>query len=317
MLTRDIVSTDPLASAFLRYLRYERNASEHTLSGYLQDIAQFADYLWPKQNTIPIHWTSVDRLSARSFLAVFSKVEAEPTTIRRKIASLRTFYRFLMREKHVTKNPFIGTRGPKMKRRLPDVLTTIQVEKLLSMPVKKLNKDPTPMERYLACRDAAILELLYGGGLRVSEATSLTREMFDLSAGIAKVKGKGKKVRMCPVGQYCVRATHAMYEAESMFRPHVAPTPTSPVFYNWKGGKLTTRSIERAMAKHITAAGLPKTFTPHDLRHSFATHILDAGADLRSVQELLGHASISTTQIYTHVSISRLKSVYQSAHPRA
>lgn len=325
MVERMDVPDDPGVGAFLRHLRYERNASEHTAAGYLQDIAQFAAYAWPEAEAPPFDWSVPDRLVARGFLAAFARAEAEPATTRRKLASMRSLYRFLVREGLVRANPFAGLRGPRLRRGLPDVLTLAQVEALLAAPLAALapgaaegaGREPTPQERYLALRDTAVLELLYGGGLRVSEAAGLGCGAMDLQAGVARVRGKGRKERLCPVGRACVRALRAMLEAEAALWPGRARLSNAPLFLNWKGGRLTTRSIERSMARHLRTAGLPDTFSPHALRHSFATHLLDAGADLRCVQELLGHASLSTTQIYTHVSTQRLQAVYQAAHPRA
>jgi integrase/recombinase XerC len=317
MIDRVDLPDDPAVGSFLRHLRYERNASEHTAAGYLQDIAQFAAFVWPEVDHPPLAWAEADRMSARAFLAAFSKADAAPTTVRRKLAALRAFYRFMLREKMVTADPFLGLRGPRLRRDLPEVLSPSQIEELMAAPAKS-SASPVPVkEGYLACRDVAILELLYGGGLRVSEAASLDWGTLDLDAGVARVRGKGRKERLCPFGRTCVEAIREMAQAQSRMWPEKKRLGGAPVFLNWKGGRLTARSMERAMAKHILAAGLPANFTPHSLRHSFATHMLDAGADLRSVQELLGHSSLSTTQIYTHVSVQRLKDVYGKAHPRA
>lgn len=326
MVERVDIPDDPRVDLFLRHLRHERNASEHTVAAYLQDIAQFVAYAWPDATSPPFDWGAPDRMVARGFLAAFSKADAAPTTVRRKLAALRSFYVFLMRERIVASDPFAGLRGPRLRRDLPDVLTPAQVEDLLATPLRALAPPPpegparpsaSPLERYLALRDAAVLELLYGGGLRVGEAASLTWGALDLHAGVARVRGKGRKERLCPFGRACLQALHAMAEAQAAVWADRGRLHGAPVFLNWKGGRLTSRSMERAMAKHILAAGLPATFTPHALRHSFATHMLDAGADLRCVQELLGHASLSTTQIYTHVTVQRLQAVYQAAHPRA
>lgn len=328
MVDRIDVPDDPLVGIFLRHLRHERNASEHTIAGYLQDIAQFASHAWPEADAPPFDWQEPDRMTARSFLAAFAKAEAAPTTTRRKLAALRSFYRYLLREGHVRADPFAGLRGPRLHRDLPDVLTVAQIETLLATPLAALAKASSgaatarwrraePLERYLALRDTAFMELLYGGGLRVGEAAGLGCGGLDLRTGIARVRGKGRKERLCPVGRACIRAVEAMLEAENSVWPHRPRLHNAPLFLNWKGGRLTSRSMERSMAKHLLAAGLPGTFSPHALRHSFATHMLDAGADLRCVQELLGHASLSTTQIYTHVSTQRLQTVYQAAHPRA
>lgn len=325
MVERIDVPDDPWVGVFLRHLRHERNVSDHTVAGYLQDLAQFVAYAWPNVSSPPFDWTSPDRVTARGFLTAFAKADAAPATTRRKLAALRSFYRFLLREGHVRVDPFAGLRGPRMRRDLPDVLTVAQVERLLAAPSASLARQaasegaqaPTPLERYLALRDAAFMELLYGGGLRVSEAAAVGFGALDQHSGIVRVRGKGRKERLCPVGRASLTAIKAMLDAEAAVWPGRARLHNAPVFLNWKGGRLTARSMERAMAKHLATAELPGNFSPHALRHSFATHMLDAGADLRCVQELLGHASLSTTQIYTHVSTQRLQTVYQAAHPRA
>lgn len=349
LLDRATAARDPGIAAFLRHLSTERNASDHTSGAYWQDATQFAQFRWGAPPKPPFDWDGVTRLDARAFLAALAKAELEPASIRRKLSALRTFYRFLRREKLVEADPFATLRGPRLRRALPDVLTEAQVERLLAAPRAALGdgdaaerevnvqrsevQSEVPVEaeaatedaqrrqrlldRYFLLRDAAFLELLYGGGLRVSEAAGMRREALNLSKGIALVRGKGRKERLCPFGRPCSRAIQEMYEAERAAWPSLDAGADAPVFLNRFAKRLTTRSMERAMARWIAAAGIEGTFTPHALRHSFATHLLDAGADLRIVQELLGHASLSTTQIYTHVSMARLRKVYDAAHPRA
>ena len=340
LLDRATAARDPGIAAFLKHLSAEKNASDHTSGAYWQDATQFAQFRWGAPPKPPFDWDGVTRLDARAFLAALAKAELEPATIRRKLSALRTFYRFLRREKLVEADPFANLRGPRLRRALPDVLTEAQVAALLDAPRAALGA-PLPdspsspdgqaafgqtnekearqrlLERYFVLRDAAFLELLYGGGLRVSEAAGMRREALNLSKGIALVRGKGRKERLCPFGRPCSRAIREMYEAERAVWPGMDAGGDAPVFLNRFGRRLTTRSMERAMARWIAAAGIQGTFTPHALRHSFATHLLDAGADLRVVQELLGHASLQTTQIYTHVSMARLRKVYDAAHPRA
>ena len=357
LLDRATAARDPGIAAFLRHLSAEKNASEHTSGAYWQDATQFAQFRWGAPPKPPFDWDGVTRLDARAFLAGLAKAELEPATIRRKLSALRTFYRFLRREKLVEADPFANLRGPRLRRALPDVLTEAQVERLLAAPRAALGGGETSsefkvqssesevrspksevigepetgdgkretgdiarqrlLERYFVLRDAAFLELLYGGGLRVSEAAGMRREALNLSKGIALVRGKGRKERLCPFGRPCSRAIREMYEAERAVWPGLDADGDAPVFLNRFAKRLTTRSMERSMARWIAAAGIEGTFTPHALRHSFATHLLDAGADLRVVQELLGHASLQTTQIYTHVSMARLRKVYDAAHPRA
>ena len=340
LLDRATAARDPGIAAFLRHLSAEKNASDHTSGAYWQDATQFAQFRWGAPPKPPFDWDGVTRLDARAFLAALAKAELEPASIRRKLSALRTFFRFLHREGLVEADPFANLRGPRLHRGLPDVLTEAQVATLLDAPraalgdeapdataspdgqteVRQANEKEARqrlLERYFLLRDAAFLELLYGGGLRVSEAAGMRREALNLSKGIALVRGKGRKERLCPFGRPCARAIRQMYEAERAVWPGLDTGGESPVFLNRFARRLTTRSMERSMARWIAAAGIDGTFTPHALRHSFATHLLDAGADLRAVQELLGHASLSTTQIYTHVSMARLRKVYDAAHPRA
>jgi integrase/recombinase XerC len=315
------LQADPWVEQFVRHLVAERNASEHTVAGYLQDLAQFVALVWGKARP-PYNWKQPDRFAARGFLVKFQKEGAAATTTRRKLSSLRSFYRFLEREEAIDRNPFGGLRGPKLPKRLPQVLTVAQVQALLEAPVRTLaereqggTKVP-PEAVYAALRDAALLELLYSTGARISEAAGLTRRQVDLLGGVARVRGKGKKERLCALGRPAVQALEKSLEIAELLWPQTR-RDSSPIFLNLNGGPLTTRSMERNMKTWLAAAGLPATLTPHKLRHSFATHLLDAGADLRSVQELLGHASLTTTQIYTQVSVERLKEVYRQAHPRA
>lgn len=315
---------DPAVIHFLQYLETERNASKHTIAGYQMDIGQFAESRWGEDVKPPHTWKDVDSLAARKFLVGFQKIGCEPSTTGRKLSSLRSFYRFLEREDYVPVNPFSGLRAPKRGRKLPDVLTLGDVEKLLQAPEAVQKRATTsgdtsedPWSRYAAIRDTAILEVLYSTGARVSEAVGLTRKDVDLLSGVVTVHGKGKKDRLCPLGRPAGQALRKWQDCADGLWPASAKNRMNPVFVNQRGSKLTTRSVERMMKVYLAEAGLSLRFSPHALRHSFATHMLDAGADLRSVQELLGHSSLSTTQIYTHVSIERLRKVYEGAHPRA
>ncbi len=315
------VAVDPWVEQFVHHLTAERNASAHTVAGYLQDLAQFVAMVWPQARP-PYDWRTPDRLVAREFLVQFAKAGAAPATTRRKLSSLRAFYKFLEREEFIASNPFVGLRGPRLVRRLPQILTVMQVQALLEAPVRALAEGERadgpsePVVVYGALRDAAVLELLYSTGARVSEAAGLTRRQVDLLGGVVVVRGKGKKERLCALGRPAILALEKALEVAELLWPE-SQCDASPIFLNLHGGPLTVRSMERNMKKWLAAAGLPAELTPHKLRHSFATHLLDAGADLRSVQELLGHASLTTTQIYTQVSVERLKEVYRNAHPRA
>ena len=320
---RNDAAADAEVVRFVTYLRAERNASEHTVSGYVQDIGQYAAFVWPDVSVKPpFHWAVPQREEARSFLVAFHRNGWSPTTTRRKLSSLRAFYRYLERERCVQTNPFAGLRGPRLGRRLPNVLGVKEVESLLEAPLASLAARRArrgaiaPVAEYAALRDTAIFEALYSTGCRISEIAALTWGAIRFCQGTTIVEGKGRKQRLCVLGGPACRALQAVRTHAEALWPE-AVKDASPVFLNTQGGPLTPRSIERQMKMWLRAAGLPPEFTPHKLRHSFATHLLDAGADLRSVQEMLGHASLSTTQIYTHVSIERLKDEYGKAHPRA
>ncbi len=318
------VAADPAVFRFARYLRAERNASEHTVSGYVQDLGQLAAYVWPSEETRPpFAWERPDREQARAFLAAFHRAGWSPSTTRRKLASLRAFYRYLEREKGVAVNPFAGLRGPRLGRRLPTVLSVGEVEALLAAPLAALRAARerrggavSVADEYVAWRDAAVFEVLYSTGCRVSEIAALTWARINFEQGTTIVEGKGRKQRLCVLGEPACAALRELRARAELLWPGAGGS-ASPIFLNAQGGPLTTRSMERQMKVWLKAAGLSQELTPHKLRHSFATHLLDAGADLRSVQEMLGHASLSTTQIYTHVSIERLKEEYAKAHPRA
>jgi integrase/recombinase XerC len=326
--TRPAVADDPWVSDFVHYLTTERNASRHTISAYLSDLRQFAKSAWPDGRT-PYRWASADRFAARRFLMEFQRDGSDPRTTARKLASLRSFYRFLEREDRIVANPFGGLHPPKRARRLPNVLGVQEIVRLLETPERELRagargrEEPaTAAETYAAARDAAILETLYSTGARVSEIVGLRESDLDLLSGIAKVRGKGKKERLCPLGAPAFKALQRSLQLARGLWPGTegggrGALAARPVFRNLVGGSLTTRSVERMMKKRLRESGLNPEMSPHSLRHSFATHMLDAGADLRSVQELLGHASLSTTQIYTHVTVERLKKVYEETHPRA
>ncbi|HMP74927.1 MAG TPA: tyrosine recombinase XerC [Kiritimatiellia bacterium] len=312
-------ANDPALEQFLRYLEGEKNASDHTTANYLMDIRQFIVQQWGADVRPPFRWIEVDRFAGRRFLASFQKSGSSPATTRRKLSSMRSFFRFLMREEIVKTNPFSGLALPKRVRKLPTVFSVEEVGRLLAAPMKQEVGEGGKAFAYCArLRDAAILEIIYSTGMRLAELTSLREEQVDLLSGLIRVRGKGKKERLCPLGNPATKALRAyLAERETFLALSDRARRSAPFFLNRFGGPLTPRSVERMMKKHLTAAGLNASRSPHALRHSFATHLLDAGADLRSVQELLGHASLSTTQIYTHISIERLKDVYEKAHPRA
>jgi integrase/recombinase XerC len=319
------LADDPAVAQFVSHLRGERNASEHTLSGYLSDIRQFCVQTWGEEAAPPFAWKSPDRYAARRFLASFQKAGLAPATASRKMSSLRSFFRFMVREELVKDNPFAALRQPKPRRRLPKVLDPAEVLRLIEAPSRIRERERGGQKagtserfaEYAAVRDTAILELFYSTGMRIAELCGLTDARIDLLSGSALVRGKGKKERLCPVGRPAAAALRKALDARDAFLAGLAGRRAKSLFCNKNGGALSPRSVERSLKKYLSEAGLDATLTPHALRHSFATHMLDAGADLRSVQELLGHASLSTTQIYTHVSVERLKEEYGKAHPRA
>jgi len=320
---RNDVAADREVVRFVQYLRAERNASEHTVSGYVQDIGQFAAFVWPAESLKPpFDWNMPGREQARAFLVAFHRGGWSPTTTRRKLSSVRAFYRYLEREQEVAVNPFSGLRGPRLGQRLPTVLSVREVAALLASPLAELEtkrsrqSKVTPLAAYAAWRDAAIFEVLYSTGCRISEIAALTWGAIRFEQGTTVVEGKGRKQRLCVLGEPACEALKALREIAGTLWSGADDAATR-LFLSQRGHPLTTRSIELQMKVWLRAAGLPPELTPHKLRHSFATHLLDAGADLRSVQHMLGHASLSTTQIYTHVSIARLKEEYGKAHPRA
>ncbi|MDD5678520.1 MAG: tyrosine recombinase [Kiritimatiellae bacterium] len=324
-MNKPIIKDDPCVGDYVHYLESERNASGHTISSYLVDLGQFARTQWGAEAKPPYAWPDVDKFSARKFIVHCQKEAAVVTTVNRKLSSLRSFFKFLNREEHVTQNPFAGIISPKRGKPLPKVLTLQEVTRLLEAPqqvaVETLAGEPDAVKRlwldYAASRDTAILEVLYSTGMRVSELAGMNESDIDMLASVVKVRGKGKKERLCLLGKPAVRAVQSSLEKRSALAGPFKRAGAAPVFVGHTGGRLTTRSVERLMKRYLIRANLDPRMSPHALRHSFATHLLDAGADLRSVQELLGHASLSTTQIYTHVTVERLKQVYNEAHPRA
>ena len=307
---------------FVRFLLAEKNASGHTADGYVQDIAQFAAYRWGADAPAPFPWDRATPEDARAFLMAFARENARPTTIRRKLASMRTLYRFLVREGLSPANPFTGLRGPKIPKPLPKVLTEEETARFLSAPREELverrnsQKPPSREEEYSLLRDAALFESLYSTGCRISEVVSLVWRQINFSSGAVIVTGKGAKQRLCILGKPALKALRNLREKAAERWPDGGADATA-IFLNERGRPLGPRDAQRRMKKWLAVAGLPTDLTPHKLRHSFATHLLDAGADLRSVQEMLGHSSLATTQIYTHVSVEHLKDEYMKAHPLA
>ncbi|QEM66705.1 tyrosine recombinase XerC [Geobacter sp. FeAm09] len=287
-------------TAFCAYLETERNVSPHTLAAYRRDLEQLALFV-AKERGDDVSAGEMDHLLLRRYLALLGKT-AMKSSIGRKLAAIRTFFRFLLRRGEIDKNPAELTATPKREQRLPFHLDIDQATALMEAP--------SPDEKY-ALRDRAVLELLYSSGLRVSEMTGLNVGDLDLSGGMVRVLGKGGKERIVPVGS---RAAQAVREYLAQ-RGELAGT--GPLFLNTRGQRLNRRSVTRIIDAHVLRVAAFRRISPHTLRHTFATHMLEGGADLRSIQELLGHASLSTTQKYTHVGIDRLMEVYDKAHPKA
>ena len=291
---------------FLRYLSVERNASELTVKSYREDLFDLAEYLLEELGA-DVRPDGVSSRDLRGYAAALHEAGYARTSISRKLASLRSFYRFAQQRQLAQSNPAKPLRNPRGQRKLPHFLTNDEVGKLLEAP-PKLNA--------MGLRDHAILETMYSAGLRVSEVVGLNDGDLEFEEGIARIRGKGRKERLSPLGSYAIDALHA-YMRVRVLSPKEPTGREAPVFVNRFGNRLTTRSVGRLLEKYIAELGLDSRTTPHTLRHSFATHLLDRGADIRSVQELLGHKSLVTTQIYTHLSTANLREVYLRAHPRA
>ncbi len=292
---------------FLGYLELERGLSRNTLEAYRSDLQQYADFL-ERHGLDPLEVNTVDLMEFISELATATpeRPAAAPATLQRKIACLRSFYRHLRREQIIDRDPSSELRAPRARARLPKVLSRDEVGRLLEQPV---GTSPA------ALRDRALLETMYACGLRASEAIGLELSELDLEAGILRAHGKGSKERIVPVGGKAIEALGA-YLAKG--RPQlVGVRPERRVFVNLRGGGLTRQGLYKIVRRHARTAGLEQRMSPHTLRHTFATHLLTGGCDLRSLQEMLGHADIGTTQIYTHLSTERLRDVYFEAHPRA
>jgi integrase/recombinase XerC len=285
---------------FTAYLQTERDVSPHTLAAYSSDLAQLLAFVMREKGETASA-QDIDHLLLRRYLAGLSK-NTKKSSIGRKLAAIRSFFRFLLRRGTITGNPAELVATPKKEQRLPFHLDIDQATTLMEAPDD---------EQKYALRDRAILELLYSSGLRVSELTGLDIDGLDLVGGMVRVTGKGGKERIVPVGGRALQALKNYLDLRDNYEAKGA------LFLNTRGGRINRRSVARVVEAHVTRIAAFKKISPHTLRHTFATHMLEGGADLRSIQELLGHASLSTTQKYTHVSIDRLMEVYDKAHPKA
>jgi integrase/recombinase XerC len=314
---------------FLDYLKFEKHFSEHTAKCYHADLEQFCQYLSGGGSHPLEGWsgsdqhagsvatqteTKIEQLllalttdSVRAYMASLNEKQYSKSTTARKLATLRSFYKFLVKRGHLTTNPVMAVRTPKQDKRLPKFLEYDQVKKLLETP---------PTDNWLGARDRAIMETLYSTGVRVSELVALNIEDVDFLGEALHVRGKGKKERLTPIGSSALQAIQHYMEFRNRRAQGNGNFDPKVLFVNKHGKRLSTRSVRRKMDKYLKMAGLDPSISPHTLRHSFATHMLNNGADLRSVQELLGHQSLSTTQVYTHLTTKKLKEVYDNAHPR-
>jgi len=327
-----------ITQEFLNYLKYEKHFSDHTAKCYGADLEQFTDFLvsaaqsqgaephegehegaepWSSQGAVATATqteTRVERLvlqtdanTIRRFLVHLGEKQYSKATTARKLATLRSFYKFLVKRNYVTGNPVAAIKTPKQDKRLPRFLEYSEIQKLLNAP---------PADNWLGARDRAIFEALYSTGMRVSELVGLNLDDVDFLGEVIHIRGKGKKERICPIGSSALQSIQRYIEFRNKRMANDSGFDSKVLFANKHGKRLSTRSVRRKMDKYLVAAGLDPAISPHTLRHSFATHMLNNGADLRSVQELLGHQSISTTQVYTHLTTQKIKQVYDQAHPR-
>jgi len=285
---------DRLIERFIRYLEIEKNYSGHTVLNYRLDLDNFLKFL----GQAPVE--NVDYLLLRKYLALLKESKLGSRSMARHLSALRSFFKFLTREGFLKTNPILSVASPKLDKHLPQFLTEEEVSRLIESSVTKDDQ---------GLRDRAILETFYSTGIRISELVGLSQDDLDFIGGVIKVKGKGKKERIAPIGDKAISALREYLEKRKK--------QSSAVFLNMRGARITDRGVRNIVSKYLRMSGMRPGVSPHTLRHSFATHLLNHGADLRTVQELLGHANLATTQIYTHLTTEKLKSVYDKAHPRA
>ena len=335
MLEGYVMNECAITQDFLNYLKFEKHFSGHTAKCYGADLAQFVGFLvtdsssggsddpsgqWSDgagstatavqtQTDTKIEQSilAVDADKVRKYMSELNEKQYSKSTVARKLATLRSFYKFLVKRNHLTNNPVTSIRTPKQEKKLPQFLEYADVQRLLTTP---------PSDTWLGARDRAILEVLYSTGMRVSELVSLNMEDVDFLGEVIHIRGKGKKERISPIGSSALQAIQHYIEFRNKRMQNDSNFDAKVLFANKHGRRLSTRSVRRKMDKYLRMAGLDPAISPHTLRHSFATHMLNNGADLRSVQELLGHQSLSTTQIYTHLTTTKIKEVYDNAHPR-
>ena len=287
---------------FLDYLRYERNASAHTISSYRRDLTQFSDYIRERGGS----FRKVDNLQIRGFMARLHERRLKKSTTARKLAAIRSFFQFGVKKKWIADNPAKAVATPRQEKRVPSFLSEEEMTRFLEVP---------PSKKPLDLRDKAILELLYASGIRVSELVGINLEDVNVGERLVRVRGKGKKERLVPFGRMAgERLADYVRVRAGLVQDRVGE---KGLFVNYKGRRITPRSVERMVDKYIHRTAVKRKISPHSLRHSFATHLLSRGADLRVIQELLGHESLATTQKYTHLDLGRLMDVYRKSHPRS
>jgi integrase/recombinase XerC len=307
------------AAALRRFLGHleSRNSSPGTIREYRRHVAQFFAFL----DARGVAWTAPDRATVRAYLGTLAERGLSASTVGGRLAAIRSLYRHAARQGWIASDPVAGVRSPKRPGRLPRVLSVAGAARLVEAPAamtlhSRRRRDPAVADAS-ARRDAALLELLYATGMRISELSSLTMDRLDLGRHRLRVIGKGQKERELLFGEHAARAVRAYLASGRPALAARAPRPTAALFLNGTGGPLTSRGARMVVDRWVTASGAPASTSPHTLRHSFATHLLEGGADLRTVQELLGHASLATTQIYTHLSDASVRTAYRSAHPRS
>jgi integrase/recombinase XerC len=305
------MTDSPLAS-FLTHLAKERDLSPNTVTAYTRDLTELATFLAQQHGTESFDWATVDRLDLRGFLGHLQRRGLSKRSMARALSAVRTFYRFLHREEIVAANPARGVGTPKAEKYLPSYLDRAQVETLFQAAETRAMDG-----RFTDVRNLAMLELFYSTGMRLSELRGLNRPDVDLVVSQAKVLGKGRKQRLVPVGNRAALACRNYESRRDALAASGVKVDRAAYFVSERGGRMHVRTIQQAITGWLDLVAEDAGLSTHSLRHTFATHLLDAGADLRAVQELLGHASVSTTQIYTHTSVERLKQVYRKAHPRA
>lgn len=303
---------DDLLDRYITYLRYERNASPHTVRNYHSDLLQFRDYLTDGKAEAKIDLAAVDALRIRGFLAVLFEREKKKTSIGRKLAAVRAFFKFLAKEGLLAANPAATVSSPKLDKILPRIMTEEEMNNFLNRVAEAV-----PAGEPIMRRDRAIMELLYASGLRVSELAGLDLRNVSFGDNMLLVRGKGRKERIVPFGSKARDALNEYLPVRGKIMLEAKRTGQTALFLNTKGARLTTRSVDRLLKKYVRTFGPNVKVSPHSMRHAFASHLLTEGADLRSIQEMLGHKSLATTQKYTQVSIKQLIDVYDKTHPKA